>query len=327
MAVSSPPAPVQSDRSFVKTCVLLLAVALAVFVVRSSLKKRGQQPATPAPGTPRTSTPAEALSVPPPTIPHAAAELATPGFTTPPPVAPLTPSAGMKLFVNSLGMEFVAGPTGGVWFCRCETRVQDYRAFAEATQREVEQPPFAQGDDHPLVNVSWDDAKAFCTWLSQKEGRVYRLPTDEEWSAAVGLRSEVGASPKEKQGKADGYPWGAQWPPPRGAGNFADAAAKQAHPDFGAISLYDDGFAETAPVGSFATRAPGPCDLGGNVTEWCEDPYNPSDPKPDAHRVFRGSSWRGAVPDALRSSYRGYDRPERRSTHGGFRVVRVAGAR
>ncbi len=94
-------------------------------------------------------------------------------------------------FVNSLGMRFVSVPGTKVLFSIWDTRVQDYRAYAEATpgvdarwkRRDLGLHP---GDDYPVVMVSWNDAKAFCAWLTQKErkeGKIgqdqeYRLPTD-----------------------------------------------------------------------------------------------------------------------------------------------------
>ncbi len=109
--------------------------------------------------------------------------------------------------------------------------------------------------------MSWDDAKAFCQWLTKKEwneGKLrasqgYRLPTDVEWSLVVGLPKESGATPPDKDSRIKGvYPWGNQWPPPKGAGNY--------NPE-----LAVDSFEKTAPVGSFAANRYGLHDLGGNV--------------------------------------------------------------
>ena len=104
------------------------------------------------------------------------------------------------VFTNTLGMEFVpvkAAP--GILFCRWETRVKDFRTFCEDTDRVHEGPAFPQGDDHPVVNVSYNDAMEFCAWLSEKEGKKYRLPKDHEWSAAVGIaQKEEEACCKEK---------------------------------------------------------------------------------------------------------------------------------
>ncbi len=133
---------------------------------------------------------------------------------------------------NSLGMKFVPVQNTQVLFCIWETRVQDYASYAQANlgiNWEWQEPGFEQGPMHPVVNVNWEDAQVFCQWLTnkdQQEGRIspqqrYRLPTDEEWSWAVGLPKEEGATPEEKDGKIkDHYPWGKQWPPPQGAGNY-----------------------------------------------------------------------------------------------------------
>ena len=101
------------------------------------------------------------------------------------------------------------------------------------TGRSRKKPPFAQTMDDPVVNVSWEDAKAFCGWLSGKEGygKRYRLPTDHEWSCAVGIgdRENADATPKSKDNRmADVFPWGEQWPPPDDAGNYFGEECKTA---------------------------------------------------------------------------------------------------
>ena len=196
-------------------------------------------------------------------------------------------------------MVLVKVPGTDVLFSIWDTRVQDYQVYAENSQNVDtgwKNPGFAQGANHPVVNVNWNDAKAFCQWLTEQEradglltaSQSYRLPTDAEWSVAVGLQGESGSTPAEKDGKIKGaYPWGTQWPPPNGAGNYADAACKAKHPNLNVILGYDDGYAETSPVGSFAANQFGLYDMGGNVWQWCENWYN-SDQK---SRVLRGGSW------------------------------------
>jgi len=77
---------------------------------------------------------------------------------------------------------------------------------------------------------------------------IYRLPTDAEWSTAVGLGLEPGGTPEEKNSKIVGvYPWGGGWPPPKGAGNYA--GEESGRTPF--IKGYYDGWARTSPVGSF----------------------------------------------------------------------------
>ncbi len=259
---------------------------------------------------------------------------------------------------NGLEMRFVPVPETGVLFSVYETRVRDFRAFVRETgyvhMRETsdpdsrmwsldkvglkqrghswQDPGFAQTDEHPVVGVSWRDAKAFCGWLTLRErtaGRLpqnaeYRLPTDHEWSVAVGLNGEdPKKTPEEKGGFIkDKYPWG-QWPegkpPPDGAGNYAGEEADDEHwpDDFYTISGYDDGYARTAPVGSYKPNRYGLYDLGGNVWEWCEDKYRPVI---DA-RVLRGASWVDFGRDALLSSCRVIVRPGFRYVIYGFRCV------
>ncbi|MEP6956656.1 MAG: bifunctional serine/threonine-protein kinase/formylglycine-generating enzyme family protein, partial [Chthoniobacterales bacterium] len=102
-------------------------------------------------------------------------------------------------FTNSLGMKFVP-LGGGLRMAAHETRVQDYDAFCSDTGRAREQPGFTQTATDPVVQVNWFDANAFCKWLTERERSAglldetqsYRLPTDQEWSAAAGLPHEEG---------------------------------------------------------------------------------------------------------------------------------------
>ncbi len=113
-----------------------------------------------------------------------------------------------KATENSLGMKFQPVPGTKVLFSVWETRVQDYEFYANAVGLELEKPYFRQEKDHPAVNVSWEDAKNFCQWLSKKEGKTYRLPTDEEWSWAVGIgQREIGRNLEDKNERLQGiYP-------------------------------------------------------------------------------------------------------------------------
>ncbi|HVV72078.1 MAG TPA: SUMF1/EgtB/PvdO family nonheme iron enzyme [Chthoniobacteraceae bacterium] len=203
-------------------------------------------------------------------------------------------------YVNSLGMEFITVPGMKVLFGIWDTRVEDYRAYATANPGVAaswKNPGFKQGEDHPVVNVNWGDAKAFCAWLTQKErkegeigqGQEYRLPTEKEWSVAVG------------EGK---YPWGDEWPPQKGAGNY-DPSFK--------VDDYD----HTSPVGSFKANEYGLYDMGGNVWQWCEDWYDTT----QKFRVVRGASWFNRTPELLLSSFRFGGNPGIRDVSFGFRRV------
>ena len=270
------------------------------------------------------------------------------------PEANAEPKAVAKIptnaIVNTLGMPFVPVKGTEVAFCVWETRVKDYAAYAAANSgvdASWKNPSvlginIAQKETHPVVNVSWNDANAFCTWLTRKEraeGEItasqrYRLPTDAEWSVAVavGLGRATGNLPENKDMGVGVYPWGTQWPPPTGAGNYADTACKlefgtkykaKIGGDLPVIEGYTDGFTYTSPVGSFAANKFGLHDLGGNVWEWCEDWYNPSAKE---WRVLRGARWHTYDPDVMLSSFRHVDPPDCRDIDVGFRCVLVSGS-
>lgn len=152
----------------------------------------------------------------------------TPASKTP--STAVTPSEATKEspFVNTLGMPFVPIPRFDTRFCIWPVRVQDYEAYCMATGSTFPTCPFSQDWDHPIVGVTWNDSKGFCEWLTMKERRegkidaekAYRLPTDLEWSAAVGLPHEPEESPGDRHLKLPGYPWGLRWPPPNNCGNY-----------------------------------------------------------------------------------------------------------
>ena len=223
-------------------------------------------------------------------------------------------------FTNSLGMVFVKVPGASVMFSIWDTRVQDYRAYvADNPDSDIDggwkDPGFKQGETHPVVTVNWVDARAFCRWLSRKEGRKYRLSMDAEWSVAVGLQEESGSTPGEKSAKIKGvYPWGTQWPPPDNAGNYDDYSPM-------AIPGFQDNFDRTSPVGSFKANRFGLYDMGGNVWQWCEDWYDGQ----QTSRGLRGGSWRDVGPDFLLSSFRFNRTPDYRGNDDGFRCVLVGG--
>jgi hypothetical protein len=175
---------------------------------------------------------------------------------------------------NTLGMKFVPVPGTELLFGIWDVRVKDYRAYAQVNSgvdRSWENPvdeaqKVTPREDCPVVCLSWDDAQAFCAWLTQHEraaGKLslqqrYRLPQDWEWSVAVGLKEPKAGTPQEKSVRiADAYPWGTQWPPPKGAGNYADETLKRAIPVWPSsiTAGYDDGYATTSPVGNLRERS------------------------------------------------------------------------
>ncbi|MGE9268451.1 MAG: SUMF1/EgtB/PvdO family nonheme iron enzyme, partial [Verrucomicrobiales bacterium] len=230
---------------------------------------------------------------------------------------------------NSLGMKFV--PLGedlmvAIW----ETRVSDYQRYAKATKKELRAPGFEQKGNEPVVYVSRDDAEAFCEWLTKQErgqrlqnNHRYRLPTDAEWSRMVGLR-EFGEAPNQNdvdERTAGLFPWGAEWPLPEKAGNYAgrEAASVPGILANKTIQGYEDPFARTAPVGSFPANEFGIHDLGGNVQEWVADSYSPV-----GHLgVTRGGSWNSFQREHLESHHRNALRPDFKGELYGFRVVLV----
>ena len=233
-------------------------------------------------------------------------------------------------FTNTLGMKFVPVKGTSVLFCIHETRRKDYAVYASevpgvngswrtAKRGDV---PVSEKDDDPVVSVNWDDANAFCTWMSKKEGKTYRLPTDREWSVAVDIGSieegKEGGTPESLSGKiADVFPWGTEWPPPPGAGNFADTSCKEMFPTQKTLEGYSDGFATTAPVMSFKASKMGLFDMSGNVWQWCGDWFNAA----QAERVMRGGAWTDGGKGLLLSSERGHAPPGGRDVNRGFRCV------
>jgi formylglycine-generating enzyme required for sulfatase activity len=174
-------------------------------------------------------------------------------------------------------------------------------------------PGFDQGDDHPVVCVSFEDATAYAAWLSQKTGQRYRLPTDPEWhylaAAERWLRRD---SPQMCM-----------------IGNGADQSARAAFPDWEATGC-TDGAVYTAPVGQFAAGLWGLHDLNGNVWEWvatcapqprADAEFPPRDCEAQAPRLLRGGSW--ADPPSLRMlDARIISAPAIRDQVAGFRLIR-----
>ena len=257
-----------------------------------------------------------------------------------------------KPWTNSLDMRFV--PLGDIYISAWQTRKRDFEAFVRATGYDAvggmssavtqngfklnkmswKAPGFQQTPDHPVVGVSWEDANQFCVWLTNKErneGTVttlqsYRLPSDREWSRAVGLEHEQGNTPEERSGKIEGvYPWGNSFPPPNDIGNYAGSESRVDAPEtWSVIAGFHDAFPRTAPVSAFKANPRGLYCIGGNVWEWCMDRFENT----MNWRTLRGGSWATSRAEEMLSSYRRSYGPLFRCDDIGFRcVIATDGAR
>ena len=206
----------------------------------------------------------------------------------------------------------------GFWIMRTEVTNAMYAACVAA--QACREPEYARWNDaafadHPVVDVSWDDAVNFAEWLSIETSATIGLPTEAEWEkAARGIEGGI-------------FPWGDDWDPTKA--NYCDASCDQEWAD----STNDDNFVDTAPVGSFVSGASpyGVLDMAGNVWEWTADRFagdyyarsprrNPTGPGSGEGRVLRGGSWHND-PDALRSAGRAGLSPDSRNVDLGFRLA------
>ena len=181
-------------------------------------------------------------------------------------------------------------------------------------------PGFPQTDDHPVVAVSYNDAAAFCTWLSDRSGRHIHSPTEAQWEYAC------------RAGTTTLYEWGDAPDGGKGRCNGADLSAKKAFPRW-KVFEWDDGYVFTSPVRAFKPNGFGLHDMQGNAWQWCADWYDaypheaqvdPTGPTSGLGRALRGGSW-GSGPVTCRSAARhGGHMPDSRCDDTGFRVAAVA---
>ncbi len=198
----------------------------------------------------------------------------------------------------------------------------DKKLFALNAKYSWRNVGFEQTDEHPVVNVSWNDAVAFCKWLSKKEGKTYRLPTEAEWEYAC------------RAGTTTRYSSGDDPETLAKVGNVADAAAKaKLFPHWTEPIKASDGYVFTAPVGKFKPNAFALYDMHGNAWQWCADWYgaeyyakspvdDPTGPDSGSNRVLRGGSWYGGPYFACSATRHGYT-PILRLYAIGFRVART----
>jgi formylglycine-generating enzyme required for sulfatase activity len=190
----------------------------------------------------------------------------------------------------------------GYWIYKYEVTVAQYRKFCRATGREMPKaPPWGWKDDHPIVNVTWHDAVAYCDWAG------VRLPTEAEWEKAA--RGTDGRK----------YPWGNEWDGSKCANSV------------GSNNLFS-----TVPVGSYPQGVSpyGVHDMAGNVWEWCSSLYEPYPYRADdgreergknvaggARRVLRGGSWHYDIENDFRTPNRNRNYPDYRWYYNGFRCA------
>jgi formylglycine-generating enzyme required for sulfatase activity len=219
-------------------------------------------------------------------------------------------------FVEATGYVTEAETEGSAW-------TWDGKDWNDVQGASWRSPGFEQGDDHPVVCVSWNDAKMFCDWLTTNDPRwSYRLPTESEWEYAC------------RAGTKTTFAWGDDPAEAQVWCNLADKTLVQEAPTWPYGSAAgQDGSAFTAPVGTYGANAWGLRDMHGNAWEWCADWYgdypaeavvDPAGPVGGSGRVLRGGSWL-IDPRSCRSAFRYWLEPGYRDCCFGFRVLAVAG--
>ena len=179
---------------------------------------------------------------------------------------------------------------------------------------------FPQTEEHPVMNVTWNDAVAFCQWLSKKEGKKYRLPTEAEWEyacrAGTTTRYNNGDDPDEL---------------PK-VGQVNDARGRTTFPHVQELDITKgEAVKFTSPVGKLPANRFGLQDMHGNVWEWCSDWFgedyyakspvdDPQGPATGNRRVRRGGAW-NSYPLWARSAFRNWNTPWSRCVNLGFRVA------
>ena len=234
-----------------------------------------------------------------------------------------------RAFVKDSGYRTEAETDGrGGWGYNESTGKVEGRRFGEPAGKEEGGKPkynwesagFAQTDEHPVVNVSWNDANAFCQWLARRTEKKVRLPTEAEWEYAC------------RAGSTARFYSGEDPVALVKVGNVADGTAKRKFPDWDSSIAAEDGYVFSAPVGRFMANRFGLCDMLGNAWEWCQDwygPYgdlSPKDPvreeplKEIPGRVIRGGGFGKRTPRICSAAHRMAGAPSSRDLDLGFRV-------
>ena len=209
--------------------------------------------------------------------------------------------------------------TGGFWLGKYEVTNAQYRRRQSSHSSGEYKGHSLDGADQPVVEVSWEDAKAFCKWVSEKTGRPYGLPTEAQWEYACRAGTDTVRYWGDDDASMGQY------------ANVYDRTGKEAFNFDWESADTTDGFKVSAPVGRFKANAFGLYDMIGNVWEWCADWYdedyygsspskNPTGPTSGSSRVLRGGSWIDS-PRYCRSANRYRSTPGNRYLHLGFRLA------
>jgi formylglycine-generating enzyme required for sulfatase activity len=177
----------------------------------------------------------------------------------------------------------------------------EFDQFCRDTERKRPDDVGWGRDARPVINIGWEDAAAWCAWMSEQTGAAYRLPREADWEYAA------------RAGTSTAYPWGEDWNPTMANG-------------------VDGGPGRTSETGSYPPNGFGLRDMIGNVWEWCADGWQADYRLPRtqhpyamsgvARRVVRGGSWADA-PGNLRPAVRYWVQPDIRSANLGFRPART----
>ena len=183
------------------------------------------------------------------------------------------------------------------------------------TGRNWRNPGFTQRDDSPAHCVSWNDARAYIEWLSAQTGEEYRLPTEAEWEYAARAGTETSLF------------WG-DWGLTCAYANVADLSVERQY-GHSALHSCEDGYAWTAPAGSYRPNPWGLSDMLGNVWEWTcstyDEAYGGAENRCDAdakYRVLRGGAWSITFPSWPRVADRHMNSPAYQGDETGFRPAR-----
>ena len=229
---------------------------------------------------------------------------------------------------TEMGRETDEGPlhevcVDGFWMGKTEVTNGQFRKFDGRHESKDYKGVSLNGDNQPVVYVSWEEAKNLAAWLQKQNGGQweFRLPTEAEWEFVC------------RAGAATSRYWGDD--PDRACSyeNVADQISRRLW-GWDEIHNCDDGYAATSPVGSFQANRWGLYDLLGNAAEWCEDGYKADAYQSDQHynpfskvgnstaqRVIRGGHWHGK-PEVVRCGIRGSGLPGGQDDNLGFRLVR-----